>query len=180
MSLMDSAYGSHRSPDFTRLPMAGLLCALGLLAGVALAWAQSPPDKSGTYPSADGAASQLPPADKAKANPNDSASHQEDDRPIREGTEVVDQPGSFKLVGDRALFLTNDGKHRWCTLENLGLERIVRTVADSPEQLEWNVTGTITEYRGNNYLLIRRASLRNRAPLRGENPSAFSSDAVTR
>jgi len=44
-------------------------------------------------------------------------------------------------------------------LENLNLERIARAVADNPVTLEWKVTGTITEYRGANFLLVTRATL---------------------
>ncbi len=167
MQRTDTACYCRRSPDLSRLPMAGLLCAVGLLTGVALAWAQSPSAKAPK----EGETPQAGSSGTVQAGTLDPA-RQEADRPLREGSEIVDQLGSFKLAGERALFITADGARRWCSLENLNLERIVRVVADAPEQLEWTVTGTITEYRGNNYLLIHRASLRNRAPLRGEGPSA--------
>ena len=60
-------------------------------------------------------------------------------------------------------FFLADGKGRLVGLENLTLQRIAQVIADSPERLRWTVTGTITEYRGANYLLVRRAILKNRS-----------------
>ncbi|MEX0939685.1 MAG: hypothetical protein WDZ59_17610 [Pirellulales bacterium] len=76
---------------------------------------------------------------------------------FREGAALVDRTGYFTVSGDRAMFETSDGKHRFIGLENLNLERIVRMINENPERVEWSVTGTVTEYRGANYLLIRRA-----------------------
>ena len=63
------------------------------------------------------------------------------------------------MSGGRVLFFTADGKRRFVGLENLNLERVARTIAESPQTLQWSVTGTITEYRGANFLLVRRAIL---------------------
>jgi hypothetical protein len=76
---------------------------------------------------------------------------------IREGAKLIDQVGSFKLTGDRLTFFTADGSRRFNCLENLNLERITQMVADSPDPLEWRVSGLVTEYRGANYLLISHA-----------------------
>jgi hypothetical protein len=81
-------------------------------------------------------------------------------RRVREGTELVDQVGRFEVVGDRVVFVTDRGSVRLVGLENLGLERIARTLANDPGPLEWKVTGTVTEYRGTNFVLIRRAILK--------------------
>lgn len=78
---------------------------------------------------------------------------------LREGTEVVDQLGRFQAAGDRLVFVAEPGKQRLVVLENLGLERILRAVADRPAQSQWKVSGTVTEYRGANFILIRRATL---------------------
>lgn len=86
---------------------------------------------------------------------------------VREGTEVVDQTGHFRISGGRVVFFTADGQRRLVGLENLNLERIARTVAETPQTLEWDVTGTITEYRGANFLLIQRAVLRSGRPSLG-------------
>jgi hypothetical protein len=79
---------------------------------------------------------------------------------VREGTEIVNQLGYFRITGGRVLFSTADGKRRFVGLENLNLERVARAIAGSPQTLQWDVTGTITEYRGANFLLVRRAVLK--------------------
>ena len=79
----------------------------------------------------------------------------------REGVRLQDQIGEFKVRGDRAIFMTDDGK-QFGGLENLNLERVVRAIADNPIQLTWSVTGVVTEYRGTNYLLITHAVVKNR------------------
>ena len=82
-------------------------------------------------------------------------------RRAREGTELVDQVGRFETAGDRIVFVTERGTVRLIGLENLSLERIARTLANDPGPLEWKVTGTVTEYRGTNFVLIHRAMLKS-------------------
>ncbi len=81
---------------------------------------------------------------------------------LREGTKIVDQLGHFKITGDRAMFYTEDGKRQFGGLENLNLERIFRALSENREQLTWSISGTITEYRGSNFLLIDRAELKTK------------------
>jgi hypothetical protein len=81
----------------------------------------------------------------------------------REGSRLVDQSGSFKLTGDRVTFISSDGKLKFDGLENLAIERIARTIGDSPDPLEWSISGLITEYRGANYLLVTQAVLKTKA-----------------
>jgi len=111
-----------------RISVAGLICAVALLFVVALAWAQSP-----------------------EGLPEKTA-----DR-AREGTEIINRAGYFRTAGDRVIFFTEDGRDRFIVLENLNLERITQAVADDPKQLQWSVTGSITEFCGDNFLIIRRA-----------------------
>ena len=85
------------------------------------------------------------------------------DRPIREGTELVDQIGTFTAQGDRLIFVMAAGRHRLIGLENLNLERIGRALTGNPNSVTWIVSGTVSEYRGSNYILVRRAMLKNRA-----------------
>jgi hypothetical protein len=80
----------------------------------------------------------------------------------REGSKLVDMPGQFKIPGDRAVFVSADGKLQFGCLENLNSERIARMVKESPETLDWRVQGTITEYRNENYVLITHAMIENR------------------
>ena len=79
----------------------------------------------------------------------------------REGTALVDVPGYFKLTGDRATFFPAGSDAHYMGLENLNLERIATAISDIPEQIPWIVSGTITEYRGANYLLVTKAILQN-------------------
>jgi hypothetical protein len=81
----------------------------------------------------------------------------------REGSRLVDQMGSFKLAGDRVTFISSDGKLKFDGLENLAIERVARAIADSPDQLEWSISGLITEFRGSNYLLVTQAVLKTKA-----------------
>ncbi len=80
----------------------------------------------------------------------------------REGSRLVDQMGSFKLAGDRVTFISSDGKLKFDGLENLAIERVARAIADSPDQLEWSISGSITEFRGSNYLLVTQAVLKTK------------------
>lgn len=138
-----------------RMPAISLFSAGILLLGVALVLAQtaSPPNDSAEP--TDGKTEVAAAADVAEGP------LQREDR-LREGTELVDQPGSFRMTGDRIAFFTDLGKGRLIALENLALERVGRTIEDNPSPPKWLVTGVITEYRGENLLFIQRAVLRNR------------------
>jgi len=131
-----------------RLPAAALLCAGGLLFGVMLAGTQAIEGSAG----AERAAAPAPAASSSRpAKPELRA---------REGSEIVSQPGAFSSVGDRIVFVTADGRQRYTALENLCLERVARAIADTPERLQWSVTGVVTEYRSANYVLLRRAVMK--------------------
>lgn len=78
---------------------------------------------------------------------------------MREGTRIVDHPGYFRITGDRAIFYSSQRKIRYMVLENLNLERITTAIVDQPRQRKWKVTGTLTEYKGSNYLLVEKAVL---------------------
>ena len=66
--------------------------------------------------------------------------------------EHSDHVATLSASGRYVTFLSSDGKLKFDGLENLAIERIARTIGDSPDQLEWSISGTITEYRGANYL----------------------------
>lgn len=78
----------------------------------------------------------------------------------REGTPVVELLGHFNVQGERVSFQSHDQSLSLVALENLALERISRQVAETPKLLTWAVTGSITEYRGQNFLLVSRAQLK--------------------
>jgi len=81
---------------------------------------------------------------------------------LREGTELEDELGRFSIRGERLIFQSATGNHRLIGLENLNLERISRQLANQFEDMDWAVSGHVTEYRGVNYLLITRAKLKTR------------------
>ena len=66
------------------------------------------------------------------------------------------------MTGDRVTFFSDDSGRRYVALENLNLERIVARITDDPTPRQWLVSGLVTEFRGANYLLIRRAMLKAR------------------
>ena len=73
---------------------------------------------------------------------------------------MVDQLGAFKVQGDGLTFVPADGTRNFGVLENLSMERISRMVSESPDALEWTVCGTVTEFRGANFLLITQAIIK--------------------
>ncbi len=90
---------------------------------------------------------------------------------LREGTKVEELLGHFETAGDRATFHTADGKHTFDSLENLNLERIVRTLSDKPEKLQWSIDGVVTEFQGRNFLQVTRAMLKSKTNDRNDRRS---------
>lgn len=88
---------------------------------------------------------------------------------LREGTVLSDQLGEFKITGDRISFQMADHDNSLQVLENLALERVWKVLKDTPSR-QWNVSGTVTEYRNRNFLLIQRAVMRLRGSSREEMP----------
>ena len=158
MTLLDAFQRPNRRriarPCRPRVPAISLFCAGTLMLGVALAIAPTVGAPNEALETAGPQGRTVGPAGAA------DGSAQPEDR-IREGTELVDQPGSFRPTGDRIAFFTDVGKGRLVVLENLALERVRRSIEDTPTPPEWIVTGTVTEYRGENFLFVRRAVLRD-------------------
>lgn len=84
-------------------------------------------------------------------------------RQVREGVTLQNEPGSFQIAGDRIAFCPADGADPLLVLENLALERVWRMLEEVGNR-PWSVSGTVTEYRGRNFLLIERAVVRSRSP----------------
>ena len=80
---------------------------------------------------------------------------------MREGVVLTDVTGTFSALGDRILFQQAGQEHTLGVLENLALERVWKMLDDTRDR-QWNVSGTVTEYRGSNFLLLHRAVLRSR------------------
>jgi hypothetical protein len=79
---------------------------------------------------------------------------------VREGTELSSVPGYFSITGSRVTFIASESGTRFAGLENLNLERISKMISNAPKQMDWEVSGEVTEYRGANFLLVRRAVLK--------------------
>jgi hypothetical protein len=76
---------------------------------------------------------------------------------LREGTLLEDVPGRFTQSGDRTMFLEEGTNRSTKCLENLWLQRIVSS-QKSDRKVTWKVTGKVTEFEGENYLIIEVAS----------------------
>ncbi len=76
---------------------------------------------------------------------------------IRENTPFQDKRGYFRATGQRTTFYTLDGAERYVCLENLNLERILKTIRENPSRSVWKIDGKFTEFNEENYMLIERA-----------------------
>ena len=75
----------------------------------------------------------------------------------REGTHV-DIEGHFSISGERATFQAGDDSVQFRALENLALDRVLRMVRDAgSRKLHWNIEGSLTEFHGQNFLLVEHA-----------------------
>ena len=100
----------------------------------------------------------VPQSDPAQSKT--APSRHEKDR-IREGTVQINLLGHFEMTGDRVAFVTKGQNRRFGALENLNLQRVVEIISDNPDKLDWVVSGSMTEYQGNNFILLQRAVLKN-------------------
>jgi hypothetical protein len=108
---------------------------------------------------------------------SDGAGHQVESTGIswsrfREGSKVTDELGEFQMTADRFNFHLQSDKRSIRVLENLSLERVARTLEDDPSPRMWSVSGVVTEFRGENYLLITRAVLKPRQAPASRKPVA--------
>jgi len=76
---------------------------------------------------------------------------------IREGTAFKDMHVFFRQIGDRTALFTVEDNQRFMCHENLTLERILTTIQDKPERQFWKISGEFAEFRGENFVFIRRA-----------------------
>lgn len=79
---------------------------------------------------------------------------------FREGLKIIDQVGELRNAAGRIAFYPDGETHSLPLLENLALERVEQDV-DQPRR-KWTVSGTVTEYKGVNYLLLHHAVLKAR------------------
>jgi hypothetical protein len=77
---------------------------------------------------------------------------------LREGTKLIDVVGTFQSAGGDSISFSRDGgKDSFRVLENLALQRVSQALDDNRGGTrQWVVSGEITEFRGNNYLLVKK------------------------
>src|SRR5690606_16565818 len=76
---------------------------------------------------------------------------------LREGTVIRDELGRFHRQEGRIVFRSMLTNNSWIALENLNLERVAISLHGADGDQLWSVSGELTEFQGDNYLLIRRA-----------------------
>lgn len=75
---------------------------------------------------------------------------------IREGVTFQNKRVFFRQTGNRTTAYTVDGGDRYVCLENLNLERILKSISERPDRGTWKIDGTFTEFNGENFVLISR------------------------
>ena len=81
----------------------------------------------------------------------------------REGTTAQSQHVIFRVAGNRVVMTVAQGSDRFFCLENLNLQRVTDVLSDNPTLTDWTVDYIVTEYKGENYILIQRAVLTSTA-----------------
>ena len=82
---------------------------------------------------------------------------------VREGTRVQSQHVIFRVTGNRVAMSAAQGSDRFFCLENLNLQRVTDVLRDNPTLTDWTVDYVVTEFKGENYVLIQRAVLSSTA-----------------
>ena len=77
---------------------------------------------------------------------------------LREDTKLIDEVGTFQSAGGDSISFSRDGgKDSLKVLENLNLQRISQVLEENRGGTRrWVVSGIVTEFRGNNYLLVKK------------------------
>jgi hypothetical protein len=93
--------------------------------------------------------------DRVAFHPDDNRSLDGHGGPAGKGPAGRTVPTSSQVAskGDKA--------ESFRVLENLALERINRELGQARGTLQWTVSGIVTEYRGNNYLLVTKAVVKS-------------------
>lgn len=74
----------------------------------------------------------------------------------REGTRVNGLVGSFDEAGARWTFTSSDSAVALRVLENQSLQRIAKAIAEDHNDKKWKISGVLTEFQDENFLLIDR------------------------
>lgn len=93
-------------------------------------------------------------------SPSEESPQSQNVRPrVREGTVLPETAGVIRQTGDRYSFFATSGTLRLVVLENLALERLLLAQQTYPGTVIWQIRGVMTEFKGQNYLLIERGIL---------------------
>lgn len=88
-----------------------------------------------------------------------SARSGKDKTQLREGARLLDREGTLAERGERWVFTPDSEKEGFTLLENQTLERMTSAASNSTQEQKWSVSGVVTEFQGNHYLLLERAVL---------------------
>jgi len=80
---------------------------------------------------------------------------------LREGASI-NEVGKFDFLGDRLSFMSESSGREMKLLENRMMERVVLAQENATGELIWEVSGTVTEYKGRNFLLLTRVRLKGK------------------
>lgn len=78
---------------------------------------------------------------------------------LDEGTKLPEMLGVFGFSEHRFKFVELRGEHReFICLENSALERVQQASQEESHDCAWIITGSVTQFRGENYLFIDSAT----------------------
>ena len=76
---------------------------------------------------------------------------------MREGTLLTDVKGRFRKQGERFQFIEDGSNKSYKCLENLSLQRIDASQQDDDRKVAWIVCAKVTEFKGENFLVLEKA-----------------------
>jgi len=83
---------------------------------------------------------------------------------LREGTKLIEVVGTFQSIGGESVTFspvgTGTNKDSYRVLENLALQRVSQELDGNKGARQWTVSAEVTEYKGNNYLLLKKVVVR--------------------
>jgi len=102
----------------------------------------------------DQGAATTPTEQRLKPNPGKA----EDTTRWREGHRIENVTATLQITDTERFTATIDSERNLVVLENLSLERIAEAMKIDSSDNRWTVHGRVTEFRGQNYLWIERAT----------------------
>ena len=76
---------------------------------------------------------------------------------MREGALLSEVKGRFRKQGERLLFIEDGTNKSFKCLENLSLQRMEASQQDDDRKVAWIVSSKVTEFKGENFLLVEKA-----------------------